>query len=161
MKSLVVYYSRTGNTRKAADSIARLLKSDIEEITDTKNRDGVIGYLKSGRDAMLKKTTVIKQIRKNHSGYDLVIIGTPVWAWNVSTPVRTYLMEHKKEIGKVKRIAFFCTEGGSGGKKAFMEMEKECNKKPAAVLELLEREVRKGSHITKVEGFARELKSCA
>jgi flavodoxin len=36
MKSLVVYYSRTGKTRFVAETVAALLGSDIEEIVDLK-----------------------------------------------------------------------------------------------------------------------------
>ncbi|MEM3692877.1 MAG: hypothetical protein QXI39_02505 [Candidatus Bathyarchaeia archaeon] len=41
MKTLVVYYSRTGNTRKVAESIAQILGSDIEEVLDERKRTGV------------------------------------------------------------------------------------------------------------------------
>jgi flavodoxin len=41
-KILVVYYSRTGMTKKLANSIANLLFADIEEIVDTKNRSGLM-----------------------------------------------------------------------------------------------------------------------
>jgi flavodoxin len=37
-KILVVYYSRTGITKKLARSIVDILSADGEEIVDTKNR---------------------------------------------------------------------------------------------------------------------------
>ena len=45
MKVLVVYYSRTGNTKFVAEAIAQSLEADIEEIKDGKNRMGVFGFL--------------------------------------------------------------------------------------------------------------------
>ena len=40
MKILVAYYSRTGTTRKVAETIAGILKCDIEEVLDKKSRFG-------------------------------------------------------------------------------------------------------------------------
>lgn len=57
VKSLVVYYSRTGNTRFVAEMIAEKLKADIEELIDKKGRGGSIGFLIAGKDAALKKET--------------------------------------------------------------------------------------------------------
>jgi flavodoxin len=41
-KNLVVYYSRTGVTKKLALSIANMLDANREEIVDMKKRSGVI-----------------------------------------------------------------------------------------------------------------------
>ena len=57
MKNLVVYYSRTGRTKKIAKEIQERLNADIEEIHDVKNREGILGWLSAGRDAGTKKTT--------------------------------------------------------------------------------------------------------
>jgi flavodoxin len=47
MKTLVVYYSRTGKTRFVAERVASELKADIEEVVDLKNRSGRFGFLKA------------------------------------------------------------------------------------------------------------------
>ena len=51
MKSLVVYYTRTGNTKFVAETIAAELGSDIEEVVDIKKREGTLGYMSASRDA--------------------------------------------------------------------------------------------------------------
>ncbi|MFH1248895.1 MAG: NAD(P)H-dependent oxidoreductase [archaeon] len=86
MKTLVVYYSRTGTTKKVASEIASILKCGIEEIIDLKNRSGPIGWINAGRDGMKKILSDISRIKKNPADYDLVIIGTPIWGGNVSPP---------------------------------------------------------------------------
>ena len=60
MKVLVVYYSRTGNTRFVAEAVAQSLKADIEEIRDRKNRMGIFGFLRCGYEAIFKKLTDIE-----------------------------------------------------------------------------------------------------
>ena len=155
MKILVVYYSRTGTTKKVAETIASDLKCDSEEIIDTKNRSGFWGYLKSGRDAMKKRLTILEPIKKTPDSYDLVIIGTPIWAWNVSAPVRTYIVQN---ADKFKKVAFFCTMGGSGDVKAFKEMESISGKKPIATLGLRQADVKNDTYKEKVSKFIEEIR---
>lgn len=38
MKTLIIYYTRTGNSKFAAETIAAELGADTEEIIDLKNR---------------------------------------------------------------------------------------------------------------------------
>ena len=57
MKSLVVYYSRTGNAKFVAQTIAEQLGSEIEEIKDLKSREGALGWISAGRDATQKAST--------------------------------------------------------------------------------------------------------
>jgi len=153
LKTLVAYYSRTGTTRKIAEEISRLLRCDVEPIVDKKNRAGIIGYLSAGRDASTKKLTEIEQAKFDPASYDLVIVGTPVWASTLSAPVRTYLTQHRERFNK---MAFFCTCGGGKGT-AFEEMETVVGKKPLAVLELAKREISNGQCLQKTKDFAGSL----
>lgn len=126
MKILVTYYSKTGNTERVANELARRLSSDIEKIIDKKKRSGILGYLFGGRDAMRKILTEIETPKNDPSQYDLVIVGMPVWGWNLVPAIRTYLT-HNKE--KIKNYAFFVTSGNTDAEKLtkyFQEiMEKE------------------------------------
>ena len=54
MKILVVYYSRTQTTKKIGQKISELLNCDIEGINEPTNRKGVLGFLKSGKEASFK-----------------------------------------------------------------------------------------------------------
>ncbi|MBU0761905.1 MAG: NAD(P)H-dependent oxidoreductase [Candidatus Altiarchaeota archaeon] len=139
MKTLVVFYSRSGNTKKVALEISKMMNADVEEILDEKDRSGVVGYLSAGKDATFKSLGKIKKTNKNPKDYDLVIAGTPVWAFTVSTPVKTYLDMNKENL---KEVAFFATQGGSGADNAFKEMEKVCGKKPRAVASMTEADVK-------------------
>lgn len=154
-KILVVYYSRTETTKKVAIKLAEKLEADLEEIRDTVDRKGVKGYLISGRDATLRKLTTLLKSEKNPADYDLVIIGTPIWSWNMSVPVRTYITENKD---KFKEVAFFCTMGGSGDERAFGEMGEIIGKKPLATLTFKTVEVVKGLTEDKVSEFVGKLK---
>ncbi len=156
MQALVVYFSRTGHTKKIGDEIAKALPGDVEEIVDTENRAGPIGWLKSGREASGKKLAKIQPVKKDPANYDIVVIGTPIWASNMSSPVRTYLTENK---AKFKNVAFFCTEGSKGAETAFAEMGEIAGKKPKATLTIAMADLKSGSDADKVKKFAGEIKA--
>ncbi|MEA2036667.1 MAG: flavodoxin [Nanoarchaeota archaeon] len=155
MKCLVVYYSRTGVTKEVGDKIANSLGCDVEEVKSAKNRKGVIGYLLSGKEAMKKTPANIEKVKKDSASYDMVIVGTPVWAWNMSSPIRMYLRVNKDRI---KKVAFFCTQGGSGAEKTFLEMGKIIGSNPVATLDLKTVEVKKEDYSSKVNEFTSKFK---
>ncbi len=126
MQALVVYYSRTGHTKKVGDELAKALPGDVEEIVDTANRAGPIGWLMSGREGSGKKLAKIQPVKKDPANYDIVVIGTPIWAANMSSPVRTYLTENK---AKFKNVAFFCTEGSKGAETGLRRDGRNCRQK--------------------------------
>ena len=57
MKSLVVFYSRTGNTQKVGESLAKLLNAETEEIIDTTNRKGAVAWFIAGMHGFKKNLT--------------------------------------------------------------------------------------------------------
>ena len=109
MKSLVVYYSRTGNARFVAETIAAEVGADTEEVIDQKKRSGPIGFLTGGSDARRGKETEISPTTKSPAEYDLIIVGTPVWASRPTPAIVTYL---KKNDLSGKKVALFFTRGG-------------------------------------------------
>ena len=74
MKALVVYYSRTGTTKKVAEIIKTKLRCDIEEIITETKRAGLFGYMKCGFEAVFKKIPQIKTAETDPSDYDIIII---------------------------------------------------------------------------------------
>lgn len=155
MNCLVVYYSKTGLTRKVGESLSDLLQCDREEISEQKKRDGLQGYVSMSLDGLLKKRTDIKEAVKDPANYDLVIIGTPIWCMSLSSPVRSYLFRHR---GRFKTVAFFATQGSIGSVNAFKEMEKVCGKKPVSIMEIDRRDKLDGECISKVREYADEIK---
>jgi flavodoxin len=109
LKSLVVYYTRTGNARFAAETIAAEIGADVEEIIDMKKRSGAMGWLSGGSDARRGKETEIAPTKKSPADYNLIIVGTPVWASRPTPAVTTYL---KKNNLSSKKVALFFTQGG-------------------------------------------------
>jgi menaquinone-dependent protoporphyrinogen IX oxidase len=152
MKTLIVFYSRTGITKRVAQKMAQELGADIEELMDTDKRIGAWGYMKSGKEAMQKKLAVIEPLQYNPVDYDLVIIGTPTWAFAMSCAVRAYLTEQK---GKIKNIALLATHGSDGGERAIKQMTELSGLVSKADLVLTSKEVLKEDYKNKLsqQGF--------
>jgi len=115
MKKLVIYYSLDGNTRFIAENIARSSQADILELkTEIKLPTNSFGkHFVGGGMVFKRETPALLPFDKNPTDYDMIIIGTPVWAFNFSPPIRS-LLTKCKITGK--KIAFFCSCGGMPGK---------------------------------------------
>ena len=155
-KVLVVYYSKTGHTERVAKDVAASMNADIEKIIDKKNRNGFFAFFTSGRDAMKKRTTDIEPLKKNPAEYGLVVIGTPVWAWNITPAIRTYLLMSKD---KLKNTAYIITSGGTPAEKIVPFCEEVTGKKPVAFAGFTEKEMKNDSvYKEKLSKFIEELK---
>lgn len=123
LKKLVIYYSFEGSTEFIAKIIAEKLGADVlklEPEKEIKSR-GFLKFFLGGRQAMMKEKPELKPLAKNPLDYDLIFIGTPVWAWTFSPPLRSFFNQVKL---KNKKIVLFCSFGGGLGK-TFVNMKKE------------------------------------
>ena len=116
-KTLVVYFSATGNTKAAAEAIAAATDGDLLELEpaepytdlDYNNADSRVSREHDDetlRDVALKTTTVA-----NWADYDTVYIGYPIW-WGIAAwPVDTFV---KANDFTGKTVIPFCTSSSSG-----------------------------------------------
>jgi flavodoxin len=150
MKSLVVFYSRTGTAKRIGKALAQLLACDSEELVDTKN-SGPVDFVSAGRDAEAKQLTTLADLTHDPALYDLVILGTPIWGGILSSAMRAYISANKS---KFKRVAFFCTHAGTENKQLFDEMAALCEQRPVDALAVSQEEVKKGAYQDKLRQFA-------
>lgn len=149
MKTLVAFYSRTGNTKKAGKQIAQNLDADTDEIIDKKDRQGVIGFIVAIIDSLLNRPAEIEN-KKDPSGYDLVIVGTPIWTGTAAPAVKTYLSRYR-----LGNVAFFCTYGHSSAR-TFDKME-QLSKRPQAVMELQDKKIGEKNFKGDINMFCKKL----
>lgn len=83
----------------AAKAIADKLSSEIIEIKDLKCRKRFIGYIKAALDARGMKTTSIEPNTANTADYDLICLGTPIWAGKPAPAINT-IMKNEEIKGK-------------------------------------------------------------
>jgi flavodoxin len=122
MKSLIVYYSLDGNTKLMAETMAKEIGAELLEIKPKKDQNpkSFMKFVWGGRQAMQKKEPELEAINKFPKDYELIIIGTPVWAWTVSPAIRSFLGLAKQAGNPAemsgKKVAIFCCHGGQKGK---------------------------------------------
>ena len=135
MKSAVVYFSRTGNVKKVASKMAEIVKGDLKEIVCLESTAGVYGFIKCGFQAATKKEARIAQMFDDMKDYDLVIVCSPIWAGNMSSPARTFL---KKYGSSLQNVAFLVMHADKKNnyREAIREMSKICEKTQVAYLSL-------------------------
>lgn len=155
-KILIVFFSRTGSTRKVAEAIHRKTGGEVIELTTQRYARGVRGYFQATLDAALGRAVPIKSKQANASSYDWVIIGSPIWDTSLSTPVLTY-MSHG--LPQAKHVAFFLTCGKTGAHQVFKQMENLYKKHPQVTLHMTASEIHSKNFTAKLEHFVHQLKS--
>lgn len=80
---IIIYYSLEGSTRLIAETIAQGLGADILELKPLKeiNPKGFLKYFWGGQQVVFKEKPRLEFFSKNPLDYEIIIIGTPVWAF--------------------------------------------------------------------------------
>lgn len=122
MKSLVVYYSLDGHTRLIADIIASETGADTHELkpVNEKTRRGFAKFFWGGKSVVFNEKPKLQEPLPDMSAYDVVFIGTPIWASSFTPPVNTFLSNITS--GPRNVMLFACCSGGSV-KKCFEKMK--------------------------------------
>ncbi len=150
MKTLIVYYSRDGSTKKAATALAKQLSADLEEVGPVERYNGFLGYFRAAYDSLKSNLPDVGRGRLSPRNFELTIIAGPLWVGHAATPIRAYLNEHKSEI---RCLASLITRGGSSPDQAFSEIRELAGLAPVAELSLREKEISDGSFAQQVSGF--------
>lgn len=126
MKAAVVFYSLTGNTRWAAQEIAKSLEGDLIEIRpeNAYPDKGFKKFFWGGKSAVMKETPALLPYAFQAEKYGLVVLCTPLWAGTMSPPIRAFLAENEAAIREREKdlAALICCSGG-GTEKAFQRIE--------------------------------------
>ena len=112
-KSLVIYFSWSGNTENVTKSIQSQTDSDIFEIVPaipySDDYDTVVDLAQEEQRS--KARPAISGTIKNIADYDVIYVGFPNW-WG-DMPMILYTFFDTYDLSS-KTIALFCTSGGSG-----------------------------------------------
>ena len=105
MKTLIVYYTLEGNTHYAAKKIASKIGADVLRIKPVKTypKKGFRKFFWGGKSAVMAETPELEPYTFDASSYDRIVFGFPVWAGNVTPPIRS--------------------QSGSGAEKAFEKLK--------------------------------------
>ena len=139
-----------------AQKIAQQVDADLCEVIDKNHKKGKMLYIKGGAAAMREKLTDIT-VEKPIDEYDLIIVGSPVWAGKIAPAIRTFLVRNSSSD---KQLAFFVSIGGDKPEKTFTNLKKTLELEPIidglGVTQPLEK---KAEAETKITEWCNSLKS--
>ncbi|MDR2389044.1 MAG: NAD(P)H-dependent oxidoreductase [Tannerellaceae bacterium] len=126
-KTLIVYYSRTGNTEALANHIQALTGADMFKIETVEAYPE--DYPELTEIAQAEKNNqvrpAIKEEVDNIDQYDAIFIGFPIWWGTLPMVMATFLESYSLEG---KTIIPFCTHGNGGVDQGFIEVQKLSSK---------------------------------
>ncbi|HVO83617.1 MAG TPA: flavodoxin [Syntrophobacteria bacterium] len=131
---LVIYYSLTGTTKRIGEMIRKKTGGDAFEIETVKSYPAEYSATteEAKRELQTGDLPALKKNPPDMSPYELILVGSPVWWYTVSTPVMSFL---RQADFASRRVSAFCThEGGIG--KFFPHFKEQA--KNAVVLEGLD-----------------------
>jgi len=114
MKTAVIFYSLDGNCSFVAEEIKEKLNSELIQlrVKNEKKRWGPFKFFWCCGLMFSNKNPPLEPYTFDPSAYDLIIIGTPVWASSPAAPMKTFISE--KGITGKKIALFVCHAGGKG-----------------------------------------------
>ena len=112
-KTLILYYSQTGNTKAVAEEFQARLNAEIEAIEAVVPYDGDFQATieRSGKEREEGILPEIKPITHNIAEYDVIFLGFPVWFGTYAPPVAAFL--NQVDLSG-KKVVPFCTFGSGG-----------------------------------------------
>lgn len=90
MKAVVVYYSLDGSTERFAKRIAEKTGADLirlKPVKDFPKENGFKKFFLGGMSTIFKQKPKLSNGPLDLSPYDTVVVGTPVWAGGMASPV--------------------------------------------------------------------------
>ncbi len=141
---LIVYYSRSGYTRRVAHALAAAGHADLEEIRPIRDYPGTAGIIRALRDTLLRREPALEPLHHCPADYQTVLIGGPVWAGRMAAPVRSFVATYGQGC---QRLASFCTMAGSGGDAVFDAIARLAGKPLVWRAALSDPDIERGAHL--------------
>ncbi|MFA6142042.1 MAG: flavodoxin [Candidatus Omnitrophota bacterium] len=136
MKSLVTYYSFSGNTDKIARIFAKILgvkgQADIQRLKPVKGVMTFIGQCAAARRR--EKPELEAGVKYDVSSYDLVLIASPVWAF-VPTPAMNTFLDKASGLNGKRIIVVLTSGSGLGVGNCFKSIRKTLESKGVAKID--------------------------
>lgn len=154
-KILVVYYTRTNNSAKIAETIHRELGGDVEKLRDGVDRNGIFGLARTALQGMRGAEVDICSSNHDPKEYETVVMITPTWMMKVSSPIRTYINRNKD---KFNNVAFVSTQGGNHKSNVLKEMSELTGKKPLNECLIQGKEMKSEAWMNIIKDFCSKLK---
>lgn len=126
-KTLIVYYSWSGNTRHIAGKIQQQTGGTLFELKPVNEYPRSYGACVdvAKKEIDTEFTPELKAMPENLDSYDTIFVGSPIWWHTLASPVLSFI---KNNDLSGKTIIPFCTHGGGGQGKFSQDVARFCRK---------------------------------
>ena len=131
MKPSIIYYSYSGITRGIAEEIQKACGGDLVEVKLKQNYSSITAYTLGCYRAIKEERDPIEPETIDVSSSDLIVIGTPVWAFKATPAINAAIAALKGCDGKKAVIFATC---GSSAKDTLLTLKKALRAKGVAVV---------------------------
>jgi len=111
MKTSIIFHSYSGITRGIANKIQKACEGDLIEVKLKENYSTLTAYTLGCYRAMKEECDPIEPETIDVSASDLIVIGTPVWAFKATPAINAAIAALKGYDGK--KAVIFATCGSS------------------------------------------------
>lgn len=123
-KTIIIYFSHTGNTEYIADAMAEETGADVLRIAAKRqlNPDSFSKFIIGGFQVIFNVKPKLKEFSIDIENYENIILGTPVWARSFNPALNSFL---SKVPLKNKNVAVFtCSFVTEDGMNAISKLKK-------------------------------------
>lgn len=131
MKSIIVYYSHSGNNEKLAFELKERIGCDIHKISEVKKRKTISILF----NFFFKSNSKLSSANINIKEYDNIILVSPIWGGKIASPMRAFLEQEKKYLDRYFYITLCNGEIGQR-EKIVCELSSIVQRDPYEVREL-------------------------
>jgi len=157
-RTLIVFYSNTGTSRRVADLLSSKFQWPRGEIGETRSRAGTAGMLRCVMDSLLRRHPAIRYEGPNLRDFETVILIAPIWLYRLAGPMRSFVRDHA--VG-LKRVGVISVMGGQGATNAFAEIDQILGRPPILSTSFTARSVDDGSYSSDLEVFGNAVRDNA
>lgn len=111
MKPITIFHSYSGITRGVAKKVINICGGDLIEVKPKEKYSSLSAYTLGCFRALREEGEPIDPETLDVAAYDLLVIGTPVWAWKATPPINAAIAALQNCQGK--RAVLFATCGAS------------------------------------------------
>jgi hypothetical protein len=154
-RTLIVFYSRTGTGRQAAQQLHELTQWPIAEVRDLHPRTGLAGTLRCMVDSLLALPANFMYEGPDLNNFDRLVLVTPVWLGLMAAPLRGYLSEQFRDSDQARpHLSLVCLTSKRSSPRVAAEAGTYAGHTPTPVMTMSRNEVRSGSGVAALRALA-------
>ncbi|MDE2401841.1 MAG: flavodoxin [Burkholderiales bacterium] len=155
-KILVVTYSYTGTSRLLGKMLCGMQSWPMAEVRESQPRSGWTGTWRCLMDSFFRRRPAISEIGPTLREYDAVVLISPIWAYRLAGPIRTFVTSNRDQL---RDVAVISVMGGSGAPNAVAEIGHLLGRSPLMSTAFTSHEVEDGSCAGRLQAFGQAVQT--